>query len=191
MLVFSSMCIHHVLATIVILQIGIFQVETTLPTNFIKVRRTQLVRTRPASPSASSTSSHNVESESKPMASTSTFQQEIGVERQEIDLKPLTEAEAKRVRLIEPNFVDPLAVTQSEHLDPMRDGVFARMRNNALRYGAAAAIGSSISAGGLAAKQLLSQYIGNTSQLVSSSSSTTNQNFSNQSEDIKISLDSD
>lgn len=44
--------------------------------------------------------------------------------------------------------------THSEHLDPTRDGVVARVRyrNRMLSYGATAVVGSVIDAGGLAAK---------------------------------------
>lgn len=130
------------LITIIILKIGIIQVESTLGAGFGKqLRRTQS-RSRSPSPSTSiaSTVSHNVELESNPTAETSGLQQ------------PLIEIERKskqvRINSGSQSLVDPTVVTYSEHLDPRRDGVFARIRNKALKYGSAAVIGTAIGAVG-------------------------------------------
>lgn len=148
MLIFSSKCIHHVLITI-ILQIGIIQVESTFSSSAAKIRRTQSIReprTRSASPAAAA--SQKVVSESKPKASTSAYQPET-------QLHSLIEKESKHVNIASSaSLIDSMTGTQSEHLDPTRDGYFARMRNRMLRYGSAVAIGSAIGAGGLAAGEL-------------------------------------
>lgn len=182
-----GMGIHHVLITIIVMQITIIQVESTLTSSVAKGRRTQSMRippynselrpkTPPASPSgsSSSTASRNIESESKPIAGTSSSFQ---LETEHQHLEPLIEKESKHVRVISSaRSIDPMAGTQSEHLDPTRDGVFARMRNRMLRYGSSAVIGYAIGAGGLtAAKQLLFQNSNNITQPVN-----TTQNRSNQ-----------
>lgn len=193
MLIFSSKCVHHVLFVVIILQITIIQVESAF--SAAKVRRTQSVRlpsynselipkTRPASTSSiTSTASHKVEFESK-SASTSSFQPEIDQHQhhhhQETALKPLLEGESnsKHVRFMgSASLIDPNAGTQSENIDPTRDGVFARVRNRMLRYGSGAVIGSAIGAGGLAAKQLLFQNNNNTTRPMNST-----QNLSNQTD---------
>lgn len=159
------------------------QVESSFPSSVAtKIRRTQSVRLptsnsefglkpRPASPSTSSTSSitsHNVENESetKPLASTSSFQQEI-----DIKSKPIAEEESRHVHFeSSASLIDPMAMTQGERLDPMRDGAFARLRNAMLRYGSAAGVGAAIGTGGFAVKQLLLQNNNNT-QLLSTQKS--------------------
>lgn len=184
MSIFSTACIQRVFISVIIVQIVMTQVESTFPSSAAaKVRRTQSMKassynselrpkTRPVSPSTSSTSSTASRiAETEPMASTSALLQEI-------DIKPIVE-ESKRVRFgSATSLVDPMAVTHSENLDPARDGVFARMRNAMVRYGSAAAIGSALGAGVLAAKQLLSQ--NNTMQSVVVN--TTTQNLSNQTD---------
>lgn len=180
-----SCIVQKVVIITILLTLIQVQVESTFSSTAAKVRRTQsmrVVKTRPVSQSTSSTSStasHNVESESKPLASTSSFQPEIDQQRlQEIDLKPMVEEESKHVRFIgSASLLDPMVGTHSEHLDPARDGVFARMRNRMLRYGSAAAIGSAIGAGGLAAKEFLFQ---NNTQVLSPTNSS--QNLNNQTE---------
>lgn len=169
------MCSHRAFILILVLQFEINHVRSTLPA--AKIRRTQSMRvqrTRPSSSSSSSSSagSHLVESELKPLASTSTFQ--------EIDIKPIVEEKPRRVRFgSSSSLIDPMAVTQSEHLDPARDGAFARIRNAMVRYGAAAGIGSVIGAGGFAVKQILFQK-NNSTQLNFMNMS---QNSNNQTDD--------
>lgn len=142
---------NHVLIVIIILQINMIQVESTLSSIAAKVRRTQSV-----------TSLHNVELESRPIASTSS------VIQPEIDFnhhyhhqaeKPLIERESKNVRFSgSAGLIDPIAETHGDRLDPRRDGVFARIRNMALHYGSTAIVGSVIgAAGGFAAQQLVFQ----------------------------------
>lgn len=100
------------------------------------------VPSRNASPSSSSASSafSLKAAEMKPFASTSTFQ--------EVDLQPMIE-QPKHVGFISSiSLNDATAGTQSVHLDPSRDGVYARMRSNALRFGSSAVIGSVIGVGG-------------------------------------------
>lgn len=101
-----------------------------------------------SSSSVSSTASYKNE----PIASSSSLQPEIDLDQhQHLDHNPLIE-QSKHVRFASSvsSLVDPLAVTQDEHLDPRRDGVIARMRSAMLRYGSAVAIGSAIGAGSLA-----------------------------------------
>lgn len=159
-----------------IIIIIIVQVESAFSSsNAAKVQRTHAMRvpslnreltlkTRPASfssaSSSSSTISLNGESESKPLARTSALLPELDINLHEkTNLQPKM---SKQVRVNSvPNLIDPMAGTQSERLDPARDGVFARMRNRMLRYGSAVAIGSAIGVGGITAKQLLSQNYNN------------------------------
>lgn len=128
------------------------------------IRRTESIRVpsynkeigRPHSPSSASTSSatshnHNVELETKQTASTSAIQPEN-------ELHPLIEGKSNRVRFSDSaSLIDPNAGTHVEHLDPARDGAFARMRmrNKILGYGSAIVIGSAVGAAGFAAKEIL------------------------------------
>lgn len=68
---------------------------------------------------------------------------------------PLLEPKpSKNVRIASSAAVlnDPMAMTRGR-LDPTRDGVLARMRNSAIRYGTGAAVGYAVGVGGLEAKQ--------------------------------------
>lgn len=133
---------------ILILQFTIIKVESIFSSNSARNQRTQSMRTQPSS--SKSTFSRNIESESEPQAGTSDVKPVINAHIEETDIQPLIE-ESKRVRFNNlPILVDPMAMTQSEHLNPTRDGVFAR----AFRYGGTAAVGSAI---GIAAKQFLFQ----------------------------------
>lgn len=153
----------------IFLQINVIQVETMLASTAVKARRIQSQSMRipsynpELSPRASSPVSRNFESDARPIASTSAFLPEIDIQQQqhqhqETHLQPLVEEKTKHVRVVSSSsLIDPMAVTYSEHLNPTRDGVFARMRNRMLRYGASVAIGVAIGAGGLTAEQFLSQ----------------------------------
>lgn len=160
-------CKQH--AVVITLILCIIQVES-MSSSSVKIQRTPSIRgpnpelrlkTRPASQLTSSTTSiasHQVESESKLIAGTSVVEPETDFRNdQRQEHQPLVERESKHVRVSSSiNLIDPVAGTQSEHLDPLRDGVLARMRNRMFRYGSAAAVGSAIGAGGLVvAKQLL------------------------------------
>lgn len=172
MQIFSLMCAFIL---ILVLQISINQVKSTIPST--KIRRAQTMRaqrTRPSSTSSSSsTASHIVESESKPLASTSAFS--------EIVIKPIVEEEPRHVRFgSSSSYIDPMAVTQGEHLDPARDGAFARIRNAVVRYGSAVGIGAAVSAGGFAVKQILFQ-----------NNNSTQTNFMNMSQNLSEQTDND
>lgn len=161
-------------------------IHATFPTSTaVKIRRTQSMRgashitseyipkTRPISPAASSTSSaasHISEHEHEPKPSTS-----AAAFRTESETKPILKEEARHVHFSDSaSLIDPMSVTHGEHLDPTRDGAFARA---ALRYGTATIIGTAIGIGsGYAAKELLSQ---NSTQNVSMNST---QNLSNQTQ---------
>lgn len=180
----------------------IFQINftnATFPASIAaKIRRTQSIRghpltseyipkTRPVSPSASSTSSatsHKSELDPKPSTSASTFHTESEPKpststsgfHTESETKPiLKEEQASHVHFSSSaSLIDPMAVTHGDHLDPTRDGAFARA---ALRYGAATIIGTAIGiGGGYATKELLSQ---NSTQNVFINST---QNLSNQTQ---------
>lgn len=182
------------LITIIVLQITIIQVESTLATTGAKVRRTQAFRVpsynselnpKTRLGSSKSTASHTVESESRPIASTSAIQPEIDVHfyEQETFLQPLIEGKSKRVRInSSPNLHDPMAMTQSDHIDPTRDGVFARM----VRHGSSVAIGSAIGVGGLAAKQFLFQN-NNNNNITQPMNTTLNKDLSKQKKSDYIS----
>lgn len=173
MQLFSPMCIHSVYILIFAMQIGINQVGSTLPS--VKIRRThsmRVQRTRPSSSSssASSTASHMAESESKPLASTSTFH--------EINIEPIIEERSRQVRFgSTTSLIDPMAVTQGEHLDPMRDGAFARIKSAMIRYGAAVGIGTAIGAGGFAVRQIFQNNNHAQENFTDSSSNLSNQTY--------------
>lgn len=150
MLIFSPKRMYCTLFTFIVLQISVIQVESTLSSTAAKVRRTQSispVRTGSASQSTSSIVSHNVQL--KPKASTSAIQQDV-------EQRPLMERETKQVRFTgSESLTDPMAVTYGEHLDPRRDGVFARMRT--LQHVPTAVVGTLSGAGLVVAKQILFQ----------------------------------
>lgn len=164
MLFFTSKYNHQVVNIIIILQAASYITKVETMNAAKTLRRTQYQHlhgaptynvelTRPASLSSLSTSSsikssasRNIELESEPSASTS------GILREK-ELQTFIEGKSKQV-----SFSDPLSATHSEHLDPRRDGVFARLRNRALRYGSAAVVGSAIGVvGGLSINQHLFQ----------------------------------
>lgn len=70
----------------------------------------------------------------------------------------MLERESKHVRIGSTISIDQIAMTETEHINPARDGVYARKRNRVLRYRSDAVIRTGISAaGGLAAKHILNQ----------------------------------
>lgn len=150
MLIFSPKCVHYYVLIILILQLSITKVEPIFSPRAAKIQRAQSMRAF-----SHSSRTHNVESELRPAAeaaaaSTSAVQSETNVHLSEksSDHQPLIE-EVRHVRINDlPILVDPMAMTQSEHINPTRDGVFAR----AFRYGASAATGVAV---GIAAKEFL------------------------------------
>lgn len=154
MLLISAKCVHYVLI-ILVLQTSIITIESLFSPRTTKIQRSQsmrasshLTRTQSTLPRIAES-----ESESRPIASTSAIQPDINnvnLHKQDTDLQPLIE-ESKHVRIVDsPILLDPMAMTQSEHINPARDGVFART----FRYGASAAIGSAV---GIGVKHFLSQ----------------------------------
>lgn len=176
----------------ILLRISISQVESGFSTsNAGKVQRSQAMRVpafnpelrpkmRPVSVSSASSSSSTTftqQSESKPLARTSATQSEMKINQPEAtnQQQPLLEAKSTHVEVVgSSRLIDPLAATNSEHIDTARDGVFARMRNRMLRYGAVVAVGVG---GGLAAKELLNHYNNNNN---STKPINATQNLSNQ-----------
>lgn len=53
------------------------------------------------------------------------------------------------------NLRESTAATNSERINPARDGVFARLRNTVFRYGIAVGVGSALTIGGLEAQKWL------------------------------------
>lgn len=194
---------HYILIVIigigVFLPIALIRVEAQV-LSVAKIRRTQPVRIRPeivpkqqsnppsASSSFSSIASHNViESEAQEPVVGPSFKQRQRLDN--IDLhdlheqlgpesRPLVEdvlpSRRNNARFGSATLIDPMAGTQSEHLDPMRDGVFARLRNRALHYGLGGAVGTGLTVGVLTAKEFLSQNATNTNASAAAAASAGN-----------------
>lgn len=142
-----------------------------LTSTMAKTRRIQpqstnsIVKLRPPSPSTSisSVGTHTVELDSHrtSAASSSAVQPEVNSHhRVELsERQPLVESELRNVRFTgSESLLDPEVMTNSEHLNPRRDGIFARMRNRALYYGTAIVAGTAVgAAAGFTAKQFLFQ----------------------------------
>lgn len=190
MLIFLSVCIRRRL----IISVLILQIIQVRPLFGVKTRRTKsmsvlnhnlepVVKTRPTSISSSSSASSTssiATRKNEAIASTSASQHEIDLhlhQHHKMDHKPLIE-QSKHVRFAgsASSLTDPMAVTQREHLDPTRDGFFARLRNTLIRYGSVTAVGSVLGAGSLAAKQFLFQ---SNSTQVNSINTTATQNLNN------------
>lgn len=196
MMIFSSKCVQAVLIT-VLLRITIFQVESAFSSSSAaKVQRTQAMRvpsfnpelkpikTRPvslissSSSSSSSSTKFTVSHRSAPEVKQSATQHEATHQ------EPLLEGRSSQVSVIDSSrFVDPMAMTQNEHVDTARDGFFARLRNRVLQYGSVAAIGVG---GGLAAKELLNHYENNNNNNLTKPINAT-QNLSNQTNSDDVS----
>lgn len=103
---------------------------------------------------STSTLSELQAAESQPIASASSRKQIDSARFKNVDLHPLAE-KTKHVSFINSvNLDEASASTYSDgHIDPSRDGVFARVRNTLLRYGSAAALGTAIGAGGVVIDQ--------------------------------------
>lgn len=147
-----------------------FQVGGALSiTSIAKARRTQSMRpltyrrsgnnlnTQSGSESSgSSITELRTAADSQPIASTSARKEIDSTSFKEVDLHPLVE-KAKRTSFI--NSVDLNEASLSTHsngnINPGRDGVFSRVRNAMLRYGAAVAIGSVVGVGGFEVKEKL------------------------------------
>lgn len=177
---------------------SIIQVESIFASSVAKIQRTQSVRvptynaeTVPRAPqppppppasSSSSTSSLSriVESDLKtnPIAGTSKAFKTMESER-----RPLVEgaeSKQKHVRIggidtVE--LIDPMAVTHGRP-DPRRDGYFARVRNQLLRYGSATAVGYGLGVGGLAAaKEYLFPNVTINTSIIKQTSKNTSENL--------------
>lgn len=145
------------------------QVEAVFPSaTMAKTRRTQSVNipykngqniythsrslTSISSRSSDSSSSLIKESESQPIASTSLRKHDERMSFKEVDPRPIVEK--KHVNFETVNLNEASVATHStDHINPARDGVFARVRKALLLYGSAVAVGTGISVGGSAINQ--------------------------------------
>lgn len=139
-----------------------FHVKGTLTSSIAKTRRTQSMRSptshkngnnlqAQSGSSLSSTASLTELKATDSQPSTSNARRIDSMNFREIDLQPHTNRLHTQVDLH-----DASAVTHnSGNINPARDGVYARVRNAMLRYGAAAAIGSAIGATGIELKKML------------------------------------
>lgn len=85
----------------------------------------------------------------QPIASTSTGLRSDSTSFKEVELQPLAEKSKRTGSVISINLEDASASTHSDgNIDPVRDGVYARIQKAMLRYGAAAGLGSVVGIGG-------------------------------------------
>lgn len=153
-----------------------FKTEASLSTTSImKARRTQSMRpltshkvennlniqTRGESLSSSASDTSLIEikpTDPQPLPSTSSQQQISTTRLQEADFHPLIKKPKHVSIVIPPNLNEASASTHSNgQINPARDGVYARVRNAFLQFGAAAVVGTAIGAGGAAIGQSLMQ----------------------------------
>lgn len=153
----TTLCIIKVIFFINILTSLVNEIEPTLPLTSLPRGRTQsisavaresvikpVIRTQPetiSSSLSSFSSSNSINSannvKTKPAASTSNFK-EVDLER------PLVE-KTKRVSFItDVNLREASEQTHSDHLNPSRDGVRARVHRILLKYGAPIAVGAAV-----------------------------------------------
>lgn len=155
--------------TLLCLNKFILEVNGTLPSALASIRRNQPIRlpesykingvqrTHSRSGSVSSFSPsqskhsmrehHTIESEVEP--STSTGKRGDVRDFKEVELEPIIES-SKHVSFIKSvDLSDASTATHSHgNINPIRDGVFARVRSAVLRFGAAVVVGTAVGAGG-------------------------------------------
>lgn len=118
--------------------------------------RPQTARVSSSSSSSSTSTTSQQQIETKPAASTSSRTNTIKNKRKgsksctgDCQFRKVNLDEVQRTRnVLDLNLREASAATNSEHLDPSRDGVYARVRSNFIRYGTAAAVGTAIGVGG-------------------------------------------
>lgn len=89
----------------------------------------------------------------EPKSSTS-FAEQDQISMKEIKLHEIEDLQQVR-NVLDLNLRDSTAATNSERINPARDGVFARLRNAVFRYGVPGGVGSALTIGGLEAQKWL------------------------------------